>query len=199
MAAEAALAEAHASDLAQRLEMAERARAQLADVAGATEALRYVDFDAGEEVVVSDEIRGHALWSSMRETIRERNEERSRRYEAIADLDRIQRQVGPELTRLRARVAALETAFLDACREKIVHSHTTTLLVTAKQLEIPGIEELCVDADQIRSEAKTLVNELATVLESIVCHWYADVEGKTHQDLIDAASAALAKAKGGTT
>jgi len=51
----------------------EQALKQLADVVGATEGLRYVDFAAGEDVMVPDEIRSHTLWNSMRKTIQERD------------------------------------------------------------------------------------------------------------------------------
>lgn len=72
-----------------RLETAERARDQLANVAGATMGLRYVDFAGGEEVVVSDAIREHALWSSMRETIRERDEARTELAELVDASERL--------------------------------------------------------------------------------------------------------------
>lgn len=84
----------HAADLAQRLETAERERDEarsslgaLADVAGAAQGLRYVDFAAGEEVVVSDEIRGNALWGAMRETIRERDAARATIVELVTALE----------------------------------------------------------------------------------------------------------------
>lgn len=46
---------------------------------------------------------------------------------------------------------------------------------------------------------KARVAELAKALGAIVSHWDADDEGKVHPDLIDAARAALAKAKGGAS
>jgi hypothetical protein len=50
-----------------------------------------------------------------------------------------------------ARVSELETALLDACREKVVHGHTTTIWVEATRLEVPGIKELGLHADQLRA------------------------------------------------
>ena len=44
-------------------------------------------------------------------------------------------------------------------------------------------------------EAKTLVSELETALEAIVCHWDASDDGQVHPGLIDTARTALAKAK----
>ena len=126
---------------------------------------------------------------------KERDAAVARRDEVIADLDRIQGQAGPELARLRARVASLETAFLDACREKVVHGHTTTLLAVARRLEVPGVGELCIDADRIRSEAKTVVTELVDASERLL-EYYAD---GLPDHLVDEfrAALALAKAKGG--
>jgi hypothetical protein len=54
-------------------------------------------------------------------------------------------------------------------------------------------------AQKERDAARATIAELETALEPIVCHWDADDEGKIHPALIDAARAALAKAKGGTT
>jgi hypothetical protein len=55
------------------------------------------------------------------------------------------------------------------------------------------------DARDRVAKLETIVSELETVLEPIVCHLDADDEGKVHPDLIDAARAVLAKAKGGTS
>jgi hypothetical protein len=81
------IATSRANEEAARAEKAERARDQLAAVVVATGGLRYVDFAAGESVVVSDEIRGHELWSSMRETIRERDTARARGEKARKERD----------------------------------------------------------------------------------------------------------------
>jgi hypothetical protein len=104
-----------------------------------------------------------------------------------------------DLELARARVAELEKALLDACCEKITHGHTTTLLVTAKKLEVPGIKKLCIDAEQIRSEAKTLVAALETALRRIVTGYEVEDEdfGAQVYDIAKTALSALAKAKGG--
>jgi len=53
-------------------------------------------------------------------------------------------------------------------------------------------------AQKDRDSARTLVSELVTALDAIVCNWDADDEGKVHPDLIDTTRAALAKANGST-
>lgn len=116
-------------------------------------------------------------------------------------------QAKKERDAARARVVALEEALLDACREKVVHGHTTTLLTKAGRLEVPGIKELCISAEQIRSEAKTLVAELVEALEACtewmrrnppVNGWGCIDRGAEAdcRDVLAVAEAALAKSKG---
>jgi hypothetical protein len=90
-----------------------------------------------------------------------------------------------------ARVSELETALLDACREKVVHGHTTTIWVEATMLEVPGIKELGLHADQLRSDSKTLVAELVDASERLLEH-YSD---GLPDHLVDEFRAALVKAK----
>jgi hypothetical protein len=43
---------------------------------------------------------------------------------------------------LEGRVRELEKALYDACFEKVVHGHTTTIITSALRLKVPGIKEL---------------------------------------------------------
>jgi len=43
---------------------------------------------------------------------------------------------------LQPRIDALEKALYDACFEKVVHGHPTTIIDTALKLKVPGVKEL---------------------------------------------------------
>lgn len=55
-----------------------------------------------------------------------------------------------------ARVAELERALLDACREKALHGHTTTLLAESLRLKVPGTEGFEAWGEERESKLRTL-------------------------------------------
>ena len=66
------------------------------------------------------------------------------------------------------RVKALEKALLDACREKVLHGHTTQLLNSALRLMVPGVENYEEWGDERQSrlqKAEARVEELEKVLD----------------------------------
>jgi hypothetical protein len=96
------------------------------------------------------------------------------------------------------RVSELETALLDACREKVLHGHTTTLLSVSKRLGVPGIQELCLDADQLRAEEATRLSEverergeLQARAEEMSAKYYASFAAVERE--LDAARASVAE------
>ena len=46
------------------------------------------------------------------------------------------------VSELQARINALEKVLYDACFEKVVHGHTTTIITSALKLKVPGVKEL---------------------------------------------------------
>jgi len=46
------------------------------------------------------------------------------------------------VSELQTRIDALEKALYDACLEKHLHGHTTTIISTAIKLKVPGVKEL---------------------------------------------------------
>jgi hypothetical protein len=69
---------------------------------------------------------------------------------------------------MKRRIEALEGALLDACREKVLHGHTTTLLTDSLRLKVPGVESYEDWADERTSrleKAEARVKELEGVLD----------------------------------
>ncbi len=67
-----------------------------------------------------------------------------------------------QLMKAAARVAELERVLLDACREKALHGHTTTLLAESLRLKVPGTEGFETWGEERESKLRTLEAERDT-------------------------------------
>ena len=99
---------------------------------------------------------------------------------------------------LRARVAELEKALLDACREKFLRGHVTTLLFDSLRLKVPGVEHYESWGEERKSrlqQAEADVRKAVEALRDLVASDpEADLMG--YADADERARAVLAKHPG---
>lgn len=101
--------------------------------------------------------------------------------------------------RMKRRIEALEGVLLDACREKVLHGHTTTLLSDALRLKVPGVEnyeDWGRERNSRLKEAEARVAELESVLDGYGAQSMEEMSAKLKaaEAQIKAQSAVIAEA-----